>query len=73
MSFKIDDDWLNFDLENNFAEPENFDRKNSGIGISNVKQRLKHLYNTKDYQLEVKEENYTYSVHLRLKLRDNGN
>lgn len=73
MSFRINDDWLDFDLENNFAEPENFDKKNSGIGISNVKQRLKHLYNKNDYQLVVKQEESTYSVHLRLKLRENGN
>ena len=73
ISFSINDDWLNFNLENNFAEPENFDSKNSGIGIANVKQRLKHLYHANDYQLDIKQEESTYSVHLRLKLKDHGN
>ncbi|WP_372648772.1 sensor histidine kinase [Draconibacterium sp.] len=73
ISFSTNEDWLNFDLENNFAEPENFDSKNSGIGIANVKQRLKHLYHTNEYQLDINQEESTYSVHLRLKLKDHGN
>ena len=73
ISFSANEDWLNFDLENNFAEPENFDSKNSGIGIANVKQRLKHLYHANEYQLDIKQEESTYSVHLRLKLKDHGN
>jgi len=73
ISFSTNEDWLNFDLENNFAEPENFDSKNSGIGIANVKQRLKHLYHANEYQLDIKQEESIYSVHLRLKLKDHGN
>nr|WP_320023311.1 histidine kinase [uncultured Draconibacterium sp.] len=72
ISFSIDDEWLTFDLENNFAEPENFDKKHSGIGIANVKQRLKHLYHANEYQLDITQKESTYSVHLRLKLKDHG-
>ncbi|WP_321346737.1 histidine kinase [uncultured Draconibacterium sp.] len=73
ISFTIDDEWLNFDLQNNYSVPENYDTKNSGIGIRNVKQRLKHLYRSNEYQLVIKQEELTYSVHLRLKLKHHAN
>jgi len=57
-----------FQLENNFENTEQ-NKKNSGIGIENVKQRLKHLYKTEEYELEIKKENGIFSVFLKIKLR----
>lgn len=73
ITFKIDEEWLTFKLENNYLESENYDIKNSGIGISNVKQRLEHLYDCNQYQLLINQKDYCYSVHLRLKLKYHGN
>ncbi len=60
---------LDFSISNNFEEIKNPNRRNSGIGISNVKQRLKLLYNQSDYSLTTKKENHIFSVHLQLKLK----
>ncbi len=73
ISFEINEELLSFRLENNYSETDNLDKKNSGIGVSNVKQRLKHLYKDNDYQLLINRENSIYSVLLQLKLKNNGN
>ncbi|MDX8338702.1 histidine kinase [Draconibacterium sp. IB214405] len=73
ISFEINNDILIFRLENNYSDAENHDKKNSGIGIYNVKQRLKHLYGKDDYQLLISRENALYSVQLKLKLKYNDN
>lgn len=73
ISFTINEDWLIFNLKNNYSVPESYDIKNSGIGINNVKQRLKHLYQANEYQLVIKQEDLIYSVYLKLKLKSNGN
>lgn len=73
ITFNIDDEWLFFDLQNNYSLPESYDSKNSGIGITNVKHRLKHLYRPNEYQLLIKQDESTYSVQLKLKLKQNGN
>lgn len=64
---------LDFSISNNFEEHENPGHKNSGIGISNVKQRLKLLYNQNDYALTTKKEDHIFSVHLQLQLKQYGN
>ncbi|HYQ58620.1 MAG TPA: histidine kinase [Draconibacterium sp.] len=73
ITFSIKEEWLKFELENNYSESEKFDSKNSGIGISNVKQRLKHLYKPDDYELLIDRNNFIYSVSLKLKLKTYGN
>lgn len=73
ISFDVNEDRLSFQLENNYSDTNSHDTKNSGIGINNVKQRLKHLYNAEDYQLQIKRDNAIYSVLLNLKLKNNGN
>lgn len=60
---------LEFRLVNNFEESELWDKKNSGIGIENVKQRLKHLYTKKEYNLSIHKENQLFSVILQLELK----
>ena len=58
-----------FRLENNYEGQENWNRKNSGIGIKNVKQRLKYLYKKNEYKLTIVRENQLFSVSLQLKLK----
>ncbi len=62
-------DWLMFCIENNYETIDFAEKKNSGIGISNVKQRLQHLYKLSEFNLEIVHENHVHSVKLRLKLK----
>ena len=64
-----DPQWLNFRIENNFESTGNAAKQNSGIGISNVKQRLQHLYGTNEFQLDIVHKENIHSVNLRLKLK----
>jgi sensor histidine kinase YesM len=59
---------LHFHIENNFDASEKSAKKPGGIGVKNVKRRLKHLYQKKDYSLKITAENNVYSVNLQLKL-----
>jgi sensor histidine kinase YesM len=64
------ENWLKFSIENNYeptVEPGN--KKNSGIGIENVRQRLKLLYSPDEYRLNIEQQNHTHSVKLQLKLK----
>lgn len=62
--------WLKFSIENNYEPlPERAGKKTSGIGIENVKQRLKFLYPSADYQLNIVHQNRVHAVNLRLKLK----
>ena len=60
---------LFFLIENNFEDKNPWENKHSGIGIANVKQRLKLLYKDSDYKLYQKATNNTYSTTLKLKLK----
>jgi LytS/YehU family sensor histidine kinase len=62
-------DVLKFHIENNFEEHVNWNNKNSGIGIYNVKQRLNYLYKSSEYNLVIKKENSIFSVSLQLILK----
>lgn len=59
---------LYFHLENNYDSPEKNSKQPGGIGVKNVKRRLKHLYRQKDYSLTISTHNNLYSVNLQLKL-----
>lgn len=61
--------FLLFRIENNFEDSGTWNRKDSGIGINNVKQRLKYLYKKNEYKLTVLKENHVFSVSLQLKLK----
>lgn len=61
--------FLNFKLKNNFENIGPWDKKNSGIGIENVKQRLKYLYKTNEYNLNIEKKNNLFSVSLKIKLK----
>ncbi|HQF47101.1 MAG TPA: histidine kinase [Flavobacterium alvei] len=56
------DFWVENRVENNVPDPEN-----SGIGISNIKNRLKLLY-PDSHTLSIEQKDQNYSVHLNLKL-----
>jgi LytS/YehU family sensor histidine kinase len=58
-----------FQIKNNFTESARWDKKNSGIGIQNVKQRLKYLYDSEEYELKVSNKNNIFSVDLQLILK----
>lgn len=64
-----DGDYICFKLNNNFESAENWNKKNSGIGIDNVKQRLKFLYSNEEYDLTIKKEKQIFSVFLKLKIK----
>ncbi len=61
--------FVEFILTNNYEDTPNWNNKNSGIGIENVKQRLQHLYNKDEYSLEIKKVKQIFSVNLQLKLK----
>jgi two-component system, LytTR family, sensor kinase len=61
--------WLTFQCENNFETFETISKQNSGIGITNVKQRLQHLYEPSEFNLEIIHQDHIHSVNLRLKLK----
>lgn len=70
ISFNFEEpEWLYFLIENNYETMDNTGKKNSGIGLSNVKQRLQHLYDTNEFHLEVAHKENIHSVKLRLKLK----
>lgn len=61
--------YIQFTLENNYEDLENWNNKNSGIGITNVKQRLTHLYHPSEYNLEIQKKYFIHFVYLKLKLK----
>jgi sensor histidine kinase YesM len=61
MNLKTEDGVIHFDIENNFGTLEA--QKNVGIGLDNLKQRLKLLYPGRHkIQIEVKEDLYKLSL-----------
>ncbi|WP_461400258.1 sensor histidine kinase [Flavitalea sp.] len=69
ISLEVRDNTLYFDVANNKhprqeADPE---KNKSGIGLSNVKQRLQHMYHGK-HELIIRETTKEFFVHLTIKL-----
>jgi LytS/YehU family sensor histidine kinase len=62
-------DLLIFTLENNYEEHFLHKKINSGIGLSNVKQRLKLLYQPSDFNLVIQKKENIHRVSLELKLK----
>ena len=61
---------LNFKISNSYDHPINDKSKYKGIGLNNVKQRLRHLYKTNEYKLEINGDNKIFTVYLTLELKD---
>lgn len=61
--------YLLFNLENNYEEIYTKRNNNSGIGLENVKQRLKLLYHPNEFKLNIIKIDHVHSVLLKLKLK----
>ena len=68
FNFEIHDS-LVFTLENNYEEQFSQKKSDSGIGLNNVKQRLKLLYQPHEYNLDIHKKDHTHTVMLKLKLK----
>jgi LytS/YehU family sensor histidine kinase len=62
-------DKLIFKLENYYEELFIYKKPNSGIGLKNVKQRLKLLYQPNEYKLDIFKKDQIHHVILELKLK----
>ena len=60
---------LLFKLENNYEELFGQKKFNSGIGLKNVRQRLKLLYQPHEYKLDIHKKDHIHRVILELKLK----
>lgn len=69
IRFEFSGNTLLFIIKNNYADAETRDTKHSGIGISNVKQRLALLYNAADYALNISKADHVHTVKLKLTLK----
>lgn len=63
----IQNDEIYFVISNNFGSRNQMKEIGHGIGLENVRKRLNYIYPNK-HQLEIKEENKTFSVYLRIKM-----
>lgn len=68
FDFNVEDRVI-FKITNNYDDSELWAKKDSGIGLENVKQRLKYLYTKNEYTLSVRKENQIFSIELKLKLK----
>ncbi len=61
INLNVDEGIIHFEIENNFEEPER--NKTSGIGIDNLKQRMKLLYpNKHKIDVEIKDGKYKLTL-----------
>jgi sensor histidine kinase YesM len=60
---------LKFEITNNFHELFIKKNNNTGIGLNNVKQRLKLLYAKNEYNLSINTNDNIFHVTLELKLK----
>ncbi|NOY94947.1 MAG: hypothetical protein GXO81_00970 [Chlorobi bacterium] len=61
---------LIFTLENSYCEPGSEETSYRGIGLDNVKKRLKHLYKEDEYSLNISKKGGIFTVALQLKLKE---
>jgi sensor histidine kinase YesM len=64
----IDRNKITFEIENNYEEMFIQKHSNSGIGLNNVKKRLKLLYQPDDFKLIILKKDNIHRVFLELKL-----
>lgn len=69
LKININNDILHFYIKNSISTQQK-DKKNSGIGLKNVKNRLQLLY-PKSHELIITKQNQEYIVNLTLKLKKN--
>jgi len=70
IHFRINENMLNFDIENNIGYPDSHERKiYSGIGIGNTRKRLEISYPGR-HQLKIDRKNEVFNVSLKLDLSE---
>jgi len=69
IDIEIQDNTLTLKVENSKPDFQGEQRKSSGLGLTNVRRRLDHLY-TDRYSLQLFDEQYTHMAVLRLSLND---
>lgn len=62
-------DQLHFHIENSYEDFADWGDRPHGIGLENIRQRLKHLYQPADCRLEIHKKNQVFYVDLKLKLK----
>jgi two-component system, LytTR family, sensor kinase len=67
ISVAVKNKMLDFYVENNYNSENHSKDKNTGIGLENVKNRLKYLYPGK-YNLVISDNEQIFSAHLKLDL-----
>ena len=65
INIKTDADIIYFDIENNFEARES--NETAGIGIQNLKQRLKLLYPNK-HQIKIEVKDSVYKLELKIEM-----
>ena len=67
FNLKIESKAINFEVINTYFPKTAIDKSGSGIGIENLKKRLKHLYNSDDYSFQQFKEGDFYISKLNFK------
>lgn len=67
LSFNVDKEWLQFICINSKPVEPYRKKESGGLGLVNIKRRLKLLFR-KDYNLDITENEITYTVNLQIKL-----
>jgi len=71
IDFKIVNDFLYFSISNPTPKLKNrnqLNKKPVGIGIKNVKKRLKLGYNKEDYDLKINSDENNFYVNFKIKV-----
>nr|WP_293294533.1 histidine kinase [Allomuricauda sp.] len=67
INFVLDNEFIYFTVENRIG-PHREPNKNSGVGLQNIKNRLKLLY-PKSHELNISDDGQTFKVYLVLNLK----
>jgi sensor histidine kinase YesM len=67
ISLIVKEQLLTFTVANNYNPANQSKDRHSGIGLTNVKNRLELLY-ANNYQLKITDQDGLYTVHLNCKL-----
>ncbi len=66
MTLTTDQNYISFEIANSLPDKKVVADKNSGIGVENVKRRLKHLYPDK-HEINIQKKEKEYSLKLKIK------
>ena len=66
---KLEDQFLNIIIENNF-DPQSISKKGTGIGLKNISDRLKLIYNRSDL-LTINKSDSFFKVQIKIPIKEN--